>query len=96
MGTMGDWYVYIVRCADTTLYTGIAKNVERRLAEHNTPGRPGARYTRPRRPVELVYKESCHSRAQAARREAQIKRLSRTEKQALVEAAASDPVAQDR
>ncbi|MEM7518379.1 MAG: GIY-YIG nuclease family protein, partial [Planctomycetota bacterium] len=46
---MNDWFVYIVRCADDTFYTGVAKDVERRVAEHNGDGAPGARYTRARR-----------------------------------------------
>jgi putative endonuclease len=82
--------VYIVRCADQTLYTGIATDVERRLAEHNgltpagTPSRRGARYTQARRPVTLVYATERATRAEAQREEARIKRLSRAAKQALV------------
>ena len=73
------WYVYILRCADGTLYTGIAKDPHRRCAEHNGDG-PGARYTSGRRPVELVYTEEAADRSAASRREAAIKRLSRREK----------------
>lgn len=79
-----DWYVYIVRCADGSLYTGIARDVQRRLNQHNGAGRGGARYTRARRPVQLVYQEDAAGRVQAARREWQIKRLSRREKETLV------------
>jgi putative endonuclease len=78
------WFVYILRCADDTLYTGITTNVERRLAEHNAGTASGARYTRSRRPVELLYAEPASDRAQAGRREAAIKRLERTAKLALV------------
>ena len=53
---MSSWYVYIVRCNDGTLYTGITKDLERRLAEHNSP-KGGAKYTRTRKPVTLVYFE---------------------------------------
>ena len=81
---MTDWRVYIVRCADGSLYTGIAKDVVRRVGEHNGDGRLGARYTRARRPVVLVYEESCESRSQAAGREYEIKCLNRSEKEALI------------
>ena len=84
----------MLRCADGSLYTGITTDVGRRVAEHNGEGRPGARYTRSRRPVQLVYAESAASRAEAARREAAIKRLDRARKLALCAAAlpaASDP-----
>jgi putative endonuclease len=76
---------YILRCADGTLYTGWTNNLEQRLAAHNS-GR-GAKYTRSRRPVLLVYAEAFATRGEAMRREAQIKKLSRAEKQKLVEAA---------
>lgn len=79
------WYVYILRCADGTLYTGISTDPQRRAAEHNGDG-PGARYTRARRPVELAYTETVADRSAAARREAAIKRLSRMEKLRLVAA----------
>ena len=73
----------MVRCRDGSLYTGIAKDVPRRVAEHNSAGR-GAKYTRGRRPVSLVYVEDAGSRAAAASREYQIKRLSVARKEALV------------
>ena len=81
--TASAWFVYIVRCADHTLYTGITTDVERRLAEHNGEGGLGARYTRSRRPVALAYVEPAVSRADAARREAAIKLLDRARKLAL-------------
>ena len=81
---MAAWYVYIVKCADGSLYAGITTNLARRLEEHNCDNSMGARYTRVRRPVELVYHESCASRAEAARREVAIKRLRKSEKQALI------------
>lgn len=77
------WCVYMLHCADGTLYTGITTDVARRLAEHNGDGAPGARYTRSRRPVVLAYVEPAANRAAAARREAAIKRLDRTRKWAL-------------
>ncbi len=73
----------MLRCADGTLYTGITTDVERRIGEHNGARGLGARYTRSRRPVELVYVEFAPSRAEAARREAAIKRLDRARKLAL-------------
>lgn len=78
-----EWYVYILRCGDGSLYTGMTDNVERRLAAHRA-GR-GAKYTRGRGPLELVYRECVPDRAAALRREAQIKRLSRAEKLALID-----------
>lgn len=77
------WRVYMLRCADGSLYTGITTDIARRVAEHNGEGGLGARYTRSRRPVELVYVEAAASRAAAARREAAIKQLDRARKLAL-------------
>ncbi len=74
-----SWYVYILRCADDTLYTGITTDVVRRLREHNE-AKLGAKYTRARRPVVLVYKKRFTSRSTAAIREAALKKLSREEK----------------
>lgn len=80
------WFVYLVRCQDTTLYCGIAKDLTRRLAEHNSSDK-GAKYTRGRRPVQLVYAEEVSSRAHAAQREGRIKKMSRAEKMALIQTA---------
>lgn len=79
-----SWFVYIVRCADYTLYTGIAQDTVRRLIEHNEDNRLAARYTRARRPVQLVYVEPQPSRSAAAQREAAIKQLSRLAKEDLI------------
>lgn len=79
------WYVYILSCADGSLYTGVATDLERRLLEHNSG--KGARYTRGRTPVVLVYSERCADRSMAARRENAIKRMSRTAKLGLLRAA---------
>ena len=78
------WRVYIVQCADGSLYTGITTNIEQRIAEHNEGGKRGARYTRARRPVRLVYQRSCADRAAAATEEARIKKLARRDKLALI------------
>jgi putative endonuclease len=76
-------FVYIVRCADGTLYTGWTTDIERRVTQHNA-GR-GARYTRIHRPVTLVYREAVPDRSTAMRREAAIKKLDRERKERLVE-----------
>ena len=77
------WWVYLLRCADDSLYTGITTNLDRRLAEHNGDGPAGARYTRSRRPVQLAWCEAAASRSEASQREAAIKRLDRARKLAL-------------
>ena len=76
--TEKTWYVYILRCRDDTLYTGITDDVERRLAAHNSG--KGAKYTRSRRPVEVVYTEVCEDHSAALKREIAIKKLRREEK----------------
>lgn len=78
-----NWFIYIVRCSDGSLYTGIAKDVEKRVEEHNN-GKLGAKYTKARRPVKLVYREGVESRSEAARRELEIKKLKRNQKEALL------------
>ncbi len=81
---MKPWFVYILCCADGTLYTGISTDVSRRTEEHNSDHGLGARYTRARRPVRLVYQEAVANRAAATRREAAIKKLSRAAKLTLI------------
>lgn len=78
-----NWFVYIVRSDDGSLYTGVTTDVERRFSEHASGSR-GARYFNGRAPVEVVYTESGHTRSSACSREAQIKKLSRQQKMALV------------
>ena len=75
------WIVYMLECADTSLYTGITKNLDRRLAEH-AAGK-GAKYTKGRGPFRLVYSETCQDRAEASRRETAIKLLDRAKKRQL-------------
>ena len=77
------WKLYILRCGDGSLYTGISTNVERRLEEHRS-GR-GAKYTRGRAPLELVYQEECGDKSAALKREIEIKALPREEKLKLTE-----------
>lgn len=80
---MSNWAVYIVQCSDDSLYTGITTDVTRRVGEHNQDNNKGARYTRARRPVTLVYSEACDNRALASQREYAIKQLTRYQKLAL-------------
>jgi putative endonuclease len=80
------WCVYLVRCHDGTLYCGIAKDLARRLAEHNSAD-TGAKYTRGRQPVELVDAEQAACRAKATKREGKIKRMTRAQKMALIKTA---------
>jgi putative endonuclease len=78
------YYVYIVQCADETLYTGIATELARRIEEHNHSDK-GAKYTRARRPVTLVYHETFEDRSSASKREYEIKkRMSRAQKLTLI------------
>ncbi len=79
---MKKWQVYILRCGDGTLYTGITNDLDQRLKAHNE--KRGARYTRARLPVTLVYQEEAASRSQASRREIIIKKLPRQKKLALI------------
>ena len=77
------WHVYMVRCSDRTLYTGITNDLEKRIEAHNS-GKEGARYTRSRRPVKLVYSEQVKSKSAAAKLEYQLKKLPRSKKDTLV------------
>lgn len=88
-----DYTLYILACADGTLYTGIARDLQRRLADHNGMTRKGARYTAGRRPVRVVYAAGFASRSDALREEIRIKRLTRAQKEALIAAATGAPSA---
>lgn len=76
------WYLYILRCRGNTLYTGITTDVQRRLEAHRTG--KGAKYTRGRAPLQLVYQEECGTHSQALKRELEIKALKRDEKERLI------------
>ena len=76
------WHVYILECADGSLYTGVARDLNDRIAAHNDGS--GAKYTRSRRPVKLRYHEQAADRSAALRREALLKKLSRTDKLQLI------------
>ena len=82
-----DWTVYILQCADGSLYTGITNDLERRFAEHKAG--KGAKYTKGRGPLRLVYQEDCEDRPQALKRENKIKALDKAAKLALVASAPS-------
>jgi len=82
-GITRPWLVYILSCRDGTLYTGITTDLERRLTAHNA-GKGGARYTRGRRPVSLVYAEPAASHSAAAQREREIKAMTTTRKKELI------------
>ncbi len=79
-----QWSVYILRCADDSLYTGVTTDVNRRLNEHNGLVKNGAKYTRNRQPVELVYVEDADSRSAACKRESAIKCLNKSQKEQLI------------
>lgn len=76
------WYLYILRCGDGSLYTGITTDVEKRFRAHQSG--KGAKYTRGRGPLEIVYREECGDHSQALKRELAIKALTRKEKEALL------------
>ena len=80
---MGNsWELYILLCGDGTLYTGIARNADKRLEMHRSG--KGAKYTRGRGPLQMVYRESCPDHTAALRRELEIKKLTRLQKEALI------------
>ena len=78
-----NWYLYILRCKDDTLYTGITTDVEKRLEQHRSG--KGAKYTRGRAPLELVYQESCTDHSAALKREREVKALPREDKRILIQ-----------
>lgn len=78
-----NWSVYIIRCTDGSLYTGITTDVSRRFTQHAT--QKGAKYFRTRQPLQIIYVENDHNRSSASKRESYIKRLNKNEKLKLVE-----------
>jgi len=80
---MDKYYLYILRCSDQTLYTGITKDLQRRVKEHNFSSL-GARYTRGRRPVKLIYSKKFTNRSAASQEEFRVKKLSRKQKVAII------------
>ncbi|WP_086934195.1 GIY-YIG nuclease family protein [Agarilytica rhodophyticola] len=77
------WFVYIVECVDTSFYAGITTDIDRRLHEHNEK-KSGARYTRAKRPVKLVYSEAMENRSEASKREYAIKQMTRKQKEQII------------
>ena len=78
------YFVYMLECADGTFYTGITTDMRRRVGEHNHSDKLGAKYTKARRPVKLVYKAELENRSQASKEEARIKKLTRVQKKELL------------
>lgn len=76
---VSKWFLYVVKCKDNTLYTGITTDISRRLYEHNNTSK-GAKYTRPRRPVSLIYRLDFKDRSSATQAESRFKKLSRKQK----------------
>ena len=85
-----NWLIYILKCVDGSLYCGITNNIEKRLKQHKGEIIGGARYTRSHWPCKLVYKEKSASRSQASQREAIIKKMSKVEKQTLINSLKQD------
>jgi putative endonuclease len=81
------WQVYLLQCADQSLYAGVTTDLARRRVQHNGQLAGGARYTKARRPVALVWSEACNSRSDAQQREHALRRLSREQKLALISGA---------
>ena len=79
-----NWLVYILECRDDSLYCGITNNLEKRLKQHSGEIKGGAKYTRSHWPCKLVYKEKSASRSEASQRESVIKKMSKVEKQTLI------------
>ena len=85
---MVSWSVYILRCADDSLYTGVALDVARRLQEHQAQGAKAAKYVRGRMPLKLVYRREVGTRSAALKEERRLKRLSKVRKEQMIAAAA--------
>ncbi|MGB0834469.1 MAG: GIY-YIG nuclease family protein [Psychrobium sp.] len=83
MSTSDNWFVYLLRCNDQSLYCGVTTDLKRRVKEHNESAK-GAKYTRVRRPVSLVFSQTAMSRSEACQLEAKIKKLSKVNKERLV------------
>ena len=81
---MSDWYVYIIRCRDDTLYTGISIDVDRRFTQHQSEGHAGSRYLKGRGPLSLVFKEKLGSRSLALKVEHRVKRMTKARKEKLI------------
>jgi putative endonuclease len=85
----GGWFVYLLLCSDGSLYTGITNDLERRITQHNDG--KGAKYTRSRRPVKLVYRKNCRDQSDALKQEHSIKKMSRDKKWQMIDQSSHDP-----
>ena len=83
---MPDWYLYLIRCRDSTLYTGISTDVDRRFAQHQGSGNAGSRYLKGRGPLRLVFQVKLGSKSLALKLEREVKRLSKARKEKLIKA----------
>ena len=81
---MSDWYLYLIRCRDSTLYTGISTDVDRRLAQHQGEGNAGSKYLKGRGPLSLVFQEKLGSKSLALKVERRVKRMSKARKEKLI------------
>jgi putative endonuclease len=81
---MPDWFLYIIRCGDNSLYTGITTDVHRRFAEHRGKGGKGAKYLRGKGPLKLVFKKKTCTRSQALKMESKVKSIKKKEKEKLI------------
>ena len=81
---MSDWYLYLIRCRDSTLYTGISTDVDRRLAQHQGEGNAGSKYLKGRGPLSLVFQEKLGSKSLALKVEWRVKRMSKARKEKLI------------
>ncbi len=81
---MSEWYLYLIRCRDGTLYTGISTDVDRRFAQHQVGGSDGSKYLRGRGPLSLVFQKKLDSRSLALKAERKVKRMSKTMKEELI------------
>ena len=86
---MSDWYLYLIRCRDNTLYTGISTDVDRRFAQHQSEGHSGSRYLKGRGPLSLVFKEKLGSRSLASKVEHRVKRMTKARKEKLIKVSGS-------
>lgn len=84
---MPDWYLYLIRCRDSTLYTGISTDVNRRFAQHQGAGNAGSKYLKGRGPLSLVFQEKLGSRSLALKAERKVKMMSKARKENLVKVA---------
>ncbi|EKD29122.1 MAG: hypothetical protein ACD_79C00053G0003 [uncultured bacterium] len=81
---MSEWYIYLIRCNDNTLYTGITIDVERRFKEHLSQGKKSAKYLRGKLPLKLVFQQKAGNRKEAAKLEIKVKKLSKASKEKIV------------